>query len=309
MIKVEHLTKKYGDFVALDDVSLELREGEIVGLLGPNGAGKTTLLRILVSYLAPTAGKVEIEGLDPRLPLMEQKIKGKIGYLPEQAPLYEDMLVGEYLEFVGRMQGIEEALITGKVDEVIEKCALKEKRDAEISTLSKGYRQRVGIAQALIHGPRIVILDEPTTGLDPKQRIEIRDLIKEIGKDRTVILSSHILSEVRSTCSRVVIINRGKIVADGDPETLEKESRGNLTIRLEVAEEKPELLEKLKGLSGVIAVKMAEGKIVLEAGRENDIRAQVAEAAVRSGAGLLGLEKEETSLEDIFIKLTNQGNE
>ncbi len=309
MIKIEHLTKKYRDFVALDDVSLELREGEVVGLLGPNGAGKTTLLRILVSYLPPTAGRVEIEGMDAQNPLMEQKIKSRIGYLPEQAPLYEDMLVGEYLEFIGKMQGIAEADIAGKVDEVVKKCALSEKRNAEIGTLSKGYRQRVGIAQALIHGPRIIILDEPTTGLDPKQRIEIRDLIKEIGKDRTVILSSHILSEVRSTCSRVVIINRGKIAADGDPQTLEEEARGNSFIRIETEKKSSGLLEKLQGLSGVIAVRDEEGKIILEVEKGSDIRARVAEEVVGSGAGLLGLEKEETSLEDIFIKLTDQGNE
>jgi len=309
MIKVEHLTKKYGDFVALGDVSFELREGEIVGLLGANGAGKTTLLRILVSFLSPTAGEVEIEGINAKEPLMEQKIKSKIGYLPEQAPLYEDMLVSEYLEFIGKMQGIGKKDIADKVEKVIKKCALAEKRNAEISTLSKGYRQRVGIAQALIHDPRIIILDEPTTGLDPKQRIEIRELIKEIGKDRTVILSSHILSEVRSTCSRVIIINRGKIVADGNPEALEKEARGNSLIRIEVRQETPVLLERLKGLAGVIAVKAEEGKLVLEVEKENDIRAEVAEEVVKSGAGLLMLEREDTSLEDIFIKLTEQGNE
>lgn len=309
MIKVEHLTKKYGDFVALSDVSFELKEGEVVGLLGPNGAGKTTLLRILVSFLKPGAGEVEIEGMDVNRPLLEQKIKSKIGYLPEQAPLYEDMLVREYLEFIGKMQGIGEGEIEGKVEEVIKKCALGEKRNAEISTLSKGYRQRVGIAQALIHNPKIIILDEPTTGLDPKQRIEIRDLIKDIGKDRTVILSSHILSEVRSTCSRVIIINRGKIVADGRPEELEKEGKGNSLIKIEIQKESPSLAEKLQCIEGVIAVKLEGNKYDIEVQRENDIRAEVAKAVVESGAGLLALEKKETSLEDIFINLTKQGNE
>lgn len=309
MIKVEHLTRKYGDFVALGDVSFELKEGEIVGLLGPNGAGKTTLLRILVSFLKPSAGEVEIEGMNVKNPLMEQKIKSKIGYLPEQAPLYEDMLVSEYLEFIGKMQGIGEADIDTKVDAVIKKCALVPKKNAEISTLSKGYRQRVGIAQALIHNPKIIILDEPTTGLDPKQRIEIRDLIKEIGKDRTVILSSHILSEVQSTCSRVIIISQGKIVADGNPETLEKESKGNVLIKIEIQDESLSLLDKLRNMEGVDAIK-SEGKMIsLEVGEERDIRAQVAKTVVESGAGLLALEKEETSLEDIFINLTNQGNE
>ncbi|MDD3006206.1 MAG: ATP-binding cassette domain-containing protein [Candidatus Pacebacteria bacterium] len=309
MIKVEHLTKKYGDFIALRDVSFELKEGEVVGLLGPNGAGKTTLLRILVSFLKPSAGEVEIEGMDVNNPLMDQKIKSKIGYLPEQAPLYEDMLVVEYLGFIGRMQGISEEEIDGKVKEVIKKCALSEKKNAEISTLSKGYRQRVGIAQALIHNPRIIILDEPTTGLDPKQRIEIRDLIKEIGKDRTIILSSHILSEVRSTCSRVIIINRGKIVADGVPEDLEKEGKANTLIKIEVRGESQSLEEKLQSLDGVIGVKFEGKKIDIEVLKETDIRAEVARTVVESGAGLLALEKQETSLEDIFINLTDQGNE
>lgn len=309
MIKVEHLTKKYGEFVALRDVSFELKEGEVVGLLGPNGAGKTTLLRIMVSFLKPSMGEVEIEGMSVNNSLMEQKIKSKIGYLPEQAPLYEDMLVMEYLEFIGKMQGIDETKIAGKVEDVIKKCALGEKRNAEISTLSKGYRQRVGIAQALIHNPKIIILDEPTTGLDPKQRIEIRDLIKEIGKDRTVILSSHILSEVQSTCSRVIIISRGKIVADGNPEELEKEGKGNTLIKIEVRHESISLTEKLQSLAGVVGVKSEGKRFNIETGRETDIRAEVAEAVVESGAGLLSLERQETSLEDIFINLTNQGNE
>lgn len=309
MIKVEHLTKKYGDFTALSDVSFELKEGEVVGLLGPNGAGKTTLLRILVSFLKPDAGEVEIEGMNVSQPLLEQKIKSKIGYLPEQAPLYEDMLVCEYLEFIGKMQGIGEGEIAGKAEDVIKRCALGEKKNAEISTLSKGYRQRVGIAQALIHNPKIIILDEPTTGLDPKQRIEIRDLIKEIGKDRTVILSSHILSEVSSTCSRVIIINRGKIVADGNPEDLENEGKGSALIKIEIKNEPSSLKEKLQSLDGVAAVKSEGGKIDIEVRGDADIRAEVAKTVVESGAGLLALERQETSLEDIFIKLTNQGNE
>ncbi|MFA7169618.1 MAG: ATP-binding cassette domain-containing protein [Candidatus Paceibacterota bacterium] len=309
MIKVENLTKKYGDFVALRDASFELKEGEVVGLLGPNGAGKTTLLRILVSFLKPTSGEVEIEGMDIKKPLLEQKIKSKIGYLPEQAPLYEDMLVSEYLEFIGKMQGVSSDEIEKKVNEVIGKCGLKEKRNAEISTLSKGYRQRVGIAQALIHNPKIVILDEPTTGLDPNQRIEIRDLIKEIGKERTVILSSHILSEVQSTCSRVIIINRGKIVADGNPEELEKEGRGNAIIKIEVEKFSADLSEKLRQIIGVDDVCAEGNQITIESQKENDVRAEVAKTVVNANAKLLALSRQETSLEDIFINLTNKGNE
>lgn len=309
MIKVESLKKKYDDFVALQDVSFELNEGEIVGLLGPNGAGKTTLLRILVSFLKPSEGRVEIGGMDAADPLLEQKIKSSIGYLPEQAPLYEDMLVAEYLEFIGRMQGIVPGDIGGRVDDAIKRCALAEKRNAEISTLSKGYRQRVGIAQALIHNPKIIILDEPTTGLDPKQRIEIRDLIKDIGKDRTVILSSHILSEVQSTCSRVIIISRGKIVADGTPEELEKGGRGNALVRIEIQREVPEIISRLKAVEGVVEARLEGKKVCLEIEADRDIRAEAARIIVESGAGLLSLAKEESSLEDVFISLTDQSNE
>jgi ABC-2 type transport system ATP-binding protein len=266
-------------------------------------------LRILVSFLEPTEGKVEIRGMNVGNPLLAEKIKGSIGYLPEQAPLYEDMLVSEYLEFIGRMQGIDEEDMEEKVDDVIKRCGLLEKKNAEISTLSKGYRQRVGIAQALIHDPRIVILDEPTTGLDPNQRIEIRDLIKDIGKDHTVILSSHILSEVQSTCSRVIIINRGKIVADGNPEELEREGRGNVIINVEVEKNAADLVGKFRTISGVVEVKADEKTFSIEAGQEKDVRAEVAKIAVESGAGLLALERKQTSLEDIFIHLTSKENE
>lgn len=339
MIKVLNLKKKYGDFVALKEISFELKEGEVVGLLGPNGAGKTTLLRILASFLKPTAGYVEIEGMEIGKPMLEQKIKNKIGYLPEQAPLYEDMLVSEYLDFIGKMQGVREDALGEKVSAVMAKCGLSEKKNAEISTLSKGYRQRVGIAQALIHNPKIVILDEPTTGLDPNQRIEIRDLIKEIGKDHMVILSSHILSEVRSTCSRVIIISKGRIVADGSLEDLEKKGRGNTIIKIEVQNVVAGLLEGLENLAGIANVKLDGNMIELEVREEGarqvaeiadieigsgenkveilnieqkdgaDIRSQVAQVAVESGAGLLALKRKQTSLEDIFINLTSKEDE
>lgn len=309
MIKAQGLTKKYGNFVALKDASFELKEGEVVGLLGPNGAGKTTLLRILVGFLKPTNGEIEIEGMDVNKAINVQKIKSKIGYLPEQAPLYEDMIVSEYLEFIGKMQGVSLDEIEDKVKIVIERCGLREKKNAEISTLSKGYRQRVGIAQALIHNPKIVILDEPTTGLDPNQRIEIRDLIKEIGKERMVILSSHILSEVQSTCSRVLIINKGKIVADGSPEDLEKEGRGNTIINLEVEKSDEVLLSKIKDIAGVIDIEAKGNMITINTEKEKDVRAEIARAVVNGNFGLLGLEKKQTSLEDIFINLTNKENE
>ncbi|MEA2098402.1 MAG: ATP-binding cassette domain-containing protein [Patescibacteria group bacterium] len=307
MIKVKDLTKRYGELVALDGVSFELKEGEVIGILGPNGAGKTTLLRILVAFLEADSGKVEIDGLDMNQSLLQQKIKGRIGYLPENAPLYEDMTVTEYLMFVGRMQGIEENDIYEKLANVIEKCGLKEKKNAEISTLSKGYRQRVGIAQALIHNPKIVILDEPTTGLDPNQRIEIRDLIKEIGRSKTVILSSHVLSEVQSTCSRVIIINKGKIVADGTPEELEnKDGKNKATIHIEVEEIRSNLLPRLEAIKGVDNIEIIESRIIIVSDLENDIRKDIARVIIEEDHGLLELVRKQIDLEDVFIDLTKE---
>lgn len=307
MIKVENLVKKYGDLAALDGVSFELKEGEVIGILGPNGAGKTTLLRTLVAFLQADSGKVEIDGLDISQPLLEQRIKGKIGYLPESAPLYDDMTVTEYLIFVGKMQGIKSDDIYEKLAEVVEKCGLKEKKNAEISTLSKGYRQRVGIAQALIHNPKIVILDEPTTGLDPNQRIEIRDLIKEIGKSKTVILSSHVLSEVQSTCSRVIIINKGKIVADGTPEELEnKGGKNKATINVEVEKIGSSLLPRLEAVEGVHNIEVIENRIIIVSNMENDIRKDVARIIIEENHGLLELVRKQIDLEDVFIDLTKE---
>ncbi|MDP3057449.1 MAG: ATP-binding cassette domain-containing protein [bacterium] len=304
MIKVESLVKKYGEVAALNGVSFEMKEGEVVGILGPNGAGKTTLLRILVTFLKADDGEVLIDGLDISDFTNHENIKSKIGYLPEHAPLYEDLTVREYLEFVGKMQGIPENDLDERILYVLKKCGLKEKKNSEISTLSKGYRQRTGIAQALIHDPKIVILDEPTTGLDPNQRIEIRDLIKEIGKSKTVILSSHVLSEVQATCSRVLIINKGRIVADGTPEDLIKEEKGKTIINIEVEKITPELIAKLKSLNGVKKVKSEGNKIVVETSVENDIRKDVASLVVGEGAGLLDFVRKQTDLEDVFINLT-----
>ncbi len=307
MIKVDNLVKKYGEIAALDGVSFEMKEGEVVGILGPNGAGKTTLLRILVAFLKPNSGKITIDGLDINNPLMQQKIKSKIGYLPEHAPLYEDMTVTEYLTFVGKMQGIKSDDIYEKLAEVISKCGLEEKKNAEISMLSKGYRQRTGIAQALIHNPEIVILDEPTTGLDPNQRIEIRDLIKEIGKSKTVILSSHVLPEVQSTCSRVIILNKGKIVADGTPEELEsKGGKNKVTIHIEVEKIESNLLPRLKTIAGVGDIEIIENRIIIISNAENDIRKDIARIIIEENHGLLELTRKQIDLEDVFIDLTRE---
>lgn len=306
MIKVENLTKKYGKLVALDGVSFEMREGEVIGALGPNGAGKTTLLRILVTFLEPTSGRVTIDNLDINNPLHQREIKSKIGYLPEHAPLYEDMTVVEYLRFVGRMQGIKKNNLEEAVFNVIEKCGLEEKEDQEIATLSKGYHQRLGIAQALIHDPKIIILDEPTTGLDPNQRIEIRNLIKEIGKTKTVILSSHVLSEIRSTCSRVLIINEGKIVADGTPESLEADSRSQATINVEVEQIGQNLIPRLKEFEGINSVEINVNKIVITTESDNDLRKEIAKIIIEEESGLLELTRKQVDLEDVFIELTRE---
>ncbi len=304
MIKVENLVKKYGEFVALNGVSFELSEGEVVGILGPNGAGKTTLLRTLVMFLDPDGGKVTIDNLDIANPLHQHAIKSKIGYLPEHAPLYEDMTVTEYLTFIGKMHGISSDDLYEKLSDIIEKCGLKEKMNAEISTLSKGYRQRTGIAQALIHDPKIVILDEPTTGLDPNQRIEIRDLIIEIGRSKTVILSSHVLSEVQATCSRVLIIKEGKIVADGTPADLEKMGQRKPIIYAEVEKITENLISRLKELSGILGVDVSGNKLHITVDVEIDPRKDVARLLVEEESGLLELSRKHIDLEDVFISLT-----
>ena len=306
MIKVENLTKKYGELAALDGVSFEMQEGEVIGVLGPNGAGKTTLLRILVMFLEPTSGKVEIDNLDLGNPLYQQDIKSKIGYLPENAPLYEDMTVWEYLSFTGKMQGIKKNNLSEKILNVLEKCGLKDKQNTEISILSKGYRQRVGIAQALIHDPKIVILDEPTTGLDPNQRIEIKDLIKEIGKSKTVILSSHVLSEVQATCSRILIINKGKIVADDTPERLENKNRSQSMINVEVDELRDNIIPRLKLIEGIREVEISGNRIKVTTTLEFDLRKDIAKIIVEENSGLLELTRQQANLEDVFIELTRE---
>jgi len=306
MIKVENLTKKYGELAALDGVSFEMQEGEVIGVLGPNGAGKTTLLRILVMFLEPTSGKVEIDNLDLSNSLYQQDIKSKIGYLPENAPLYEDMTVWEYLSFTGKMQGIKKNNLSEKILNVLEKCGLKDKQNTEISILSKGYRQRVGIAQALIHDPKIVILDEPTTGLDPNQRIEIRDLIKEIGKSKTVILSSHVLSEVQVTCSRILIVNKGKIVADDTPEGLENKNRNQAMINVEVEQPGFNLISRLKTVEGIREVKIEGNRIIITTVIEFDLRKDIAKIIVEEDSGLLELTRQQANLEDVFIELTRE---
>ncbi|HTP13080.1 MAG TPA: ATP-binding cassette domain-containing protein, partial [Bacteroidota bacterium] len=229
-IAVRNLTKFYGTEKAVDDISFDVKTGEILGFLGPNGAGKTTTMKVITCYLPPTAGSVEVEGFTVADHSFE--VRGKIGYLPELNPLYLDMNVLEYLEYSAQLFGIRNALLRERMGEMIEVCGLGDVRHKDIGELSKGYRQRVGLAQAMIHDPQVLILDEPTSGLDPNQIVEIRALIKELGKEKTVILSTHILSEVQSTCSRVLIINDGKLVADDAPERLQAGEGGSIAVVL-----------------------------------------------------------------------------
>src|SRR5712692_5669219 len=239
MIKVEGLTKRYARTIAVDDISFEVEKGQIVGFLGPNGAGKTTTMRVLTCFLPPTAGTAQVAGFD----VLEQplEVKKRIGYLPETPPLYPDMEVSEYLTFVGKLKGLASLDVPKRVKDVCERCAITDVSAKLIGKLSKGYRQRVGLAQAILHNPDVLILDEPTSGLDPKQIIETRELIKGLGGEHTIVLSTHILPEVSMTCGRVVIINKGRVVAEDTPESLTHRLQGAATVRLEVRGESPDL--------------------------------------------------------------------
>ena len=313
MISVERLTKRYDGTVAVDDISFTVEKGEILGFLGPNGAGKTTTMKIITCYMPPTAGDVVIDGLS----VMEHSlsIRQRLGYLPEHTPLYDFMPVLEYLRFVAEMRNLAESEIPGRIREMVEVCGLEEVLSRDIGELSKGFRQRVGLAQALIHDPDLVILDEPTSGLDPNQIVEIRSLIREIGKQKTLILSTHILPEVTATCDRIIIINRGRIVADGRPDELAGSLRGHELIRLGVADEGMDTsaaLEAIGRVPGVIAAHVAEPEVGLkifrvETGKDVDPRVELFRLASEKGWPLAELHRETGSLEDIFRELTVGG--
>src|SRR5438477_9961556 len=270
MIKVEGLTKRYARTVAVDDITFEVEKGQIVGFLGPNGAGKTTTMRVLTCFLPPTSGKATIAGFDVQENPME--VKKRIGYLPETPPLYPEMEVIEYLDFVGQLKGIPKAEIKTRVDDVVARCALGDVRRKLIAKLSKGYRQRVGIAQAIIHNPDVLILDEPTSGLDPKQIIEIRELLKALSGEHTIILSTHILSEVEHNCERVIIINQGKVVAQDSVANLTNRLRGSEAVSLEVESgeggpaptEVQQRLEQVSGVSRVMLKEHKDGRLIFE---------------------------------------------
>lgn len=310
MISVSNLKKNYGQFEALKGISFDVSSGEIVGFLGPNGAGKTTTMRILTGFLGPSAGTIEIEGL----PLAEnlEQAKSIIGYLPENNPLYEDMMVQEYLYFVAEMRGIEPDIRAKRVQRNIELYGLKEVATRDIGELSKGYRQRVGLAQASLHDPPIMILDEPTSGLDPNQIIEIRNLIKEIGKTKTVILSTHNLAEVEATCTRVIIIKEGELVADQIPGALEQGApKTILGARIKADGSIKEILLKIEGVLEVKELEVVDGWRMIELMVDQEIingeiGEKVFDEAVKNGWKLAELKTEAVSLEEIFTQLTKE---
>lgn len=315
MIEVKQLTKRYGDITAIQDVSFRVEKGEILGFLGPNGAGKTTTMRILTGFIPATSGTATVAGYDVFEQPME--VKRRIGYLPEHPPLYNELTVTEYLKFVGRIKGLPRQKLSDALDRVIERTGLKEVRSRLVGNLSRGFRQRVGLAQAMIHEPEVLILDEPTVGLDPKQIIEVRQLIKQQAGERTVILSSHILPEVTATCQRIVIIHEGKVVAVDTQERLSAQLRRSDKIGLRVRRATPDLLNKLQAIPGVLHVfqepvpsspiEAPDGQYYLvESQLDRDVREELARCIVSQGCGLLEMKNLAMTLEEVFLRLTTE---
>jgi len=305
VIELKNLTKRYGNFTAVDDLSLSIDSGGITGLLGPNGAGKTTTMRMITGYFPPSAGKVIVDGID--ISANPVAVKKKTGYLPESAPVYGDMLVYDYLKYIASIHSIENP---GRIDETSSMCGLLNVMGKKIANLSKGYKQRVGLAHALIHDPQILILDEPTNGLDPNQIIEIRNLIKEIGKKKTVLLSTHILSEVEASCDRVIIINKGKIAADEKTSALSAKFKAGNAVSAEIkyADEFNVKNALNTFCSSVEVLSESEGILKVTAASEHDIREELFNCAKNNGWILLSLEKEKNTLENIFKDLTSGGS-
>ncbi len=307
MIEVEHLSKIYGSTVAIQDVDFSVATGEILGFLGPNGAGKTTTMRILAGYIPATTGTARIAGFDVHEKSLE--VRQNIGYLPENPPLYPDMTVEGFLSFVASIKGITAGDRHSKVNSAIERCQLTEKRKTLIRKLSKGYKQRVGIAQAIVHDPPVIILDEPTVGLDPKQIIEVRNLIKSLANQHTIILSTHILPEVSMTCDRVMIINRGKIIATNTPENLLTELTNSLSYELEIEGNIDNLEHLLKQISGItqVIIKPLEiesrSTIAIKTDSTRELGREIANQLIHNNLGIYEMKRTRATLEDVFLDL------
>lgn len=305
-IVVENLTKQYGPQKAVDNISFRVRTGEVLGFLGPNGAGKTTTMKAITSYLQPTAGSISVGQFDVQA--QPDEVRRRIGYLPENNPLYKDMYVIDYLRFVAGLHQIPKERTDQRIMEMLVLCGLEAEKHKKIEELSKGYKQRVGLAQALIHDPEVLILDEPTTGLDPNQIVEIRQLIKDIGREKTVILSSHILAEVEATCDRILIINRGRIVADGTADELRKQSKGSELLQLRIEDgERSDIIAALRQLPSAEMVDPQEDdhcRFDLQSREGMSSARDVFALCVQNGWVLTQMTTVETKLEDIFRELT-----
>ncbi len=313
MIKVENVTKKYGSFVAVDNISFEIGEGEIIGFLGPNGAGKTTTMSMITGFIEPTEGKIEIDGYD--ISKKAKKAKREIGYMPENVPLYNDLTVKEFVTYMAELKKVKGKEKKEEVQRVIKATQIDDVQDKLIKNLSRGYKQRVSMAGALVGNPKVLLLDEPTVGLDPKQVTEIRSLIKSLGKNHTVVLSSHILSEISQICEKVIIINKGKIIAQDTPQNLEEkvQTENSLMVTVEDKENKfEEVIKNIDGVSNIsLITKNADGtiKYSVKSAEEKDIRKDVFEAAAKNGITILEIKKSEATLEDAFINLINKKDE
>ena len=312
MIEVKNITKKYGSFTAVDNISFKIEEGEIIGLLGPNGAGKSTTMNMITGYIEPTEGEISIEGFD--ISKKPKKAKSQIGYMPEGVPLYSDLTVKEFVTYMAELKKVDRKTRKEKVEKIIEQTGLKDVEKKLTRNLSRGYKQRVSMAGALVGEPKILILDEPTVGLDPKQITEIRALIKELGKTHTVILSSHILSEVSQICDKVIIINKGKIVAEDTPENLEnKTSNSNIVyITIEDPENKIETMkDKINGIKNIKFIEELEDKTKkyeITANKENeDLRKEIFKEFAKEGITIFEMKKPEATLEDAFMKIIGEG--
>ncbi len=309
MIEAQGLTRRYGEFTAVQGITFSVPGGEILGILGPNGAGKTTTIRMITGFLPPSSGRVTVNGHD--LFNEPSKARREIGYLPETVALYGEMRVHEYLAYRARLEGMNRAEARAAIPETVASCLLEDVEHQIVGTLSKGYRQRVGLAAAILHGPGVLVLDEPTVGLDPKQIIAIRELIRELGQERTLLISTHILPEVEQLCNRVVIIDRGRLVAEGTPQELRDQSQGNARLRITVKDAPGDVADVLREVPGVEAVETSGDAVVdthlsIECATGEDLREAVFRAAVERGWTLLELAEEKASLEDVFVRLTGR---